>query len=154
MSKFCIGIINSKSSAQQKNKIVRLLQENGLACFFEFDYIEPFLKKYLNQEKQFFSISDSNDFDNCDCFLLPDNCYYNGRQNNIPFENRMEIIVATAREILETKKEVEFFIGDSGACFDDFEHHNVDINSFKNLLLQKMNNFNCTDLHFVVKDNC
>ncbi len=32
-----------------------------MACFFEFDYIEPFLKKYINEEKQFFSISDNKD---------------------------------------------------------------------------------------------
>ena len=41
-------------------------------------------KKYINEEKQFFSISDNKDFDNCEIFLLPDNCYFNGIQNHIP----------------------------------------------------------------------
>ena len=154
MSRFCIGIINLQSLKECKNIIINILEENNLACFFEFDYIEPFLKKYINEEKQFFSISDNKDFDNCEIFLLPDNCYFNGIQNHIPFDKRMGVLVDISNEILKSAEKIEFFIGDSGASFDEFENLDVNINSFKSNLLQKVNDYNCKDLHFIVRTDC
>ena len=62
--------------------------------------------------------------------------------------NRFEFIK------FEDKEEIEFFIGDSGASFDEFEHLDVNINSFKSNLLQKVNDYNCKDLHFIVRTDC
>lgn len=149
MSKICIVVIKNHNYLETdkiKEQIKMLFNNCGLGVFFEVAYSEPFLERYKNDEHLIFSISDNFEFDNCEMFLLPDRCKYNGQTNNIPFEKRMCDLKRIIEIILSFCHNIEIFIGDSGTNFEDFQFENIDLDCFEKFLINKLNSFITPDI--------
>lgn len=149
MSKICIGVIKTHIPLEMcsfREQIKPLFNRFGLGVFFEFPYLEPFMKEYEKDDYFVFSVADNMNFDNCEMFLLPDNCTYNGKKNEISFKTRMSNLKSIIEIILKTEKSIELFIGESGTEFFEFEFENINLERFEETLNNKLNCFDAPDI--------
>ena len=150
MSQICICVAN-QNSIEKMGKIKELLHRCGLFVFNELFYVEPCLRKAQSESKVILSISDDAQFNNCEMLLLPDNCFYNGRSNNIPFSERMQLLKDVFELIVDKNSPIELFVGDSGTPYNDFEHHKITLQDFLTVSAN-LNSVTPPDLHLVISD--
>lgn len=145
MSQICICVVNQ--NAFEKVECARsLLLRYGLFTCNELSYDEPCLHKARSENKIILSISDDCLLDNCEMFLLPDNCTYNGRSNKTPFTARMQLLQNALSLIVDKNTSLEMFVGDSGTPYCDFEHHSITIHDFLRVS-SRLNSITPPDLH-------
>lgn len=102
MSKFCIGIIKNKRTPQKDiiRYVYEVVNKEGLVVFFQIQDAPPFLDNY-KQDSIVFSIADNHMYDTCEMLFLADDCYYNGKANNIPFIERMHNINSIIQSLMD-----------------------------------------------------
>lgn len=122
MSKFCIGIIKNKRNPKKDimRYVYEVVNKEGLGVFFLIQDVAPFLNNY-KQDSIIFSIADNYMFDNCEMLFLADDCYCNGKKNNIPFIERMHTINSIIQSLMDFGEDFELFVGETGAFDSDFE---------------------------------
>ena len=152
MSKICISILTGSTlgKKQLKKLIEEQLAPHGLAVFFELSYIEPFLEEIIDKSPVFFSIADTHKYDNCEMLLLPDNCSINGKENNIPFCERVKLLKDLLSELLKHTSQIDVFAGDSGLHLCDFKSFQINIDGFQDVFNQ-LNSVCPIDLHITVQ---
>ena len=152
LSKVCIVIIQDYiNPTVLKRRIDDLMESFGLGVFYEQPVLEPFMSAFCKEYSMICSLADNNKYDNCERFLLPDNCFYNGNTNSIPFMVRMSQLECLLRMILKVSKQVDVFIGNSGTLFDEYEHYQIGINEFADLS-NMLNSFLEPNIHFAIMD--
>lgn len=155
MSSFCIIKLKNikvfEKEEQVFEKIKKELQDYKLSMLV----YEPEL---VNKEKntEYISLTDSDEYDNCEMFLLPDGCSCDVRTNNIPFIERMNIIKSVIIEIQPFVQDFEIFMGECAANKEDFITFHCSLEEFprlaeKNYCLK--DSFIINDLHFVITDH-
>lgn len=151
MSKICLGVLtdNNMDLEQVRHQVKELIEPFGLAVFFEQTYNEPLLEAFIDKRCIVFSVADSYQHDNCEMFLLPDECTFNGRNNNTSFSIRMEKLGVIVGKLLGCSEEVHLFIGDSGTRYSEFETHSISILEFQRIIGQ-LNTVTPEDLHIIV----
>lgn len=151
MSKlFIIAITPQKTGECMQEKIRNILSSNiGLDISSEFGYCEPLLAYYPNTD-QIYNITDAGS-DNCEMFLLPDNCFYSGKTNPIPFRNRMEQLSMTFIALRFFSKSIEVFIGDSGTEYYEFTAIQVSAELFPEAANRLINNTGFPQIHFIIQ---
>ena len=122
MSKFCIGIIKNKRTPQKDiiRYVYEVVNKEGLVVFFQIQDAPPFLDNY-KQDSIVFSIADNHMYDTCEMLFLADDCYYNGKANNIPFIERMHNINSIIQSRMDVVGDFDLFVGETGAVDSDFE---------------------------------
>ena len=145
MSKFCFIKFDDSNGDYNKLKvygaIAKELEKHKLGMFvctqnyFEIDDFDDMI-----------SVADTSKNDNCEMFLLPDGCAYNGRNNPLPFLERMNVLKNAIEKIQSYTKRVEVFIGECAANLDDFIQIRCSLNQFPTLADQK---FYCQESHFI-----
>ena len=140
MSKLLIIAIAPQSIDEDVQKRIKnILSSNiGLDISSEFGYCEPLLANYPNTDIVY-NITDAGS-DNCEMFLLPDNCFYSGKTNPIPFRNRMELLSMTFIALRFFTKSIEVFIGDSGTEYCEFTEIQTPAELFPEAANQLINN--------------
>ena len=154
MSTICIAVLQDQKPINQraKKELCDILQNKGLYCFFDLKYREPFLENI--GKYQCVSISDDSEFDNCEMFLLPDRCFYNGKTNLLPFSNRMSVLEDVTSVLQKNEYQVEWFIGDSGTPFDEFQTLECLTCDLSKVISQNFFDFKTAvqkDIHIIVK---
>lgn len=83
MSKICMAVLFDIDSLEDeiKKELIQTAEKYHLACFFKIEYTEQFLRSA--DLYAVVSISDSQNFDNCEMFLLPDGCIHNNQKNGL-----------------------------------------------------------------------
>lgn len=135
-----------------KKELVQVAKKYNLACIFRIEYTEPFLNN--TDLYTAVSISDAQDYDNCEMFLLPDGCTHNDEKNKIPFVNRMLALRDFTLILKKSYRSVEWFIGDSGTPYDDFLHLYASPNELPQIMDQYYYDPKTvveSDIHIVVK---
>ncbi len=122
-------------------------KENNLTVCYKLSYVEPFLDK---EDKLVFSISDNYLHNNCEMFLLPDNCLYNNKINLIPFSERLKTLECIIKVILDKVDEFNLFIGDSGLEYSDFLSFDIKIEEFASIANKYLNSTIPIDIHFKI----
>ena len=150
MSKICLLVISSLGADlnQLKTIIEQQVVKSGYGVFFSVDYYEPAIEHY-KESSLICSISDSAEFDNCEKFLLADNCYINGIRSEVPFYDRMKWLTNIIDQIICLPARVELFIGESGTSYEDFEEVYTSVPNFPIISERLINNSGFHDLHFV-----
>ena len=122
MSKFCIGIIKNKRTPKKDmiRYVYEVVNKEGLEVFFQIQDAAPFLDNY-EQDSIVFSIADNHMYDTCEMLFLADDCYYNGKANNIPFIERMHNINSIIQSLMDFGGDFDLFVGETGALDSDFE---------------------------------
>ena len=123
MSKICIVLVKDISGLCHTtdwicSKIRHIINSYALGMFIIDPIMEPFGDKYVDCVA--ISIADNDSSDNCEMFLLPDNCSFNGRINGVQFIERMKVLRDIALCLGENDCWVELFIGDSGVNYEDY----------------------------------
>lgn len=121
MSKICVLLV--KTTEDEKalcNELTQFVREAGLSLFFYENIDEPFDILY-NTEYLRISVSDNEEYDNCEMLFLPDNCYINGMKNSIPYTERIITLSVFLKFISERVEKFELFVGESGAAYDDYK---------------------------------
>lgn len=150
MSKICIVILNDISDYKYaKENICKIINDRGYGVFFEFDYQEPFIYRYMQKNSLFFSISNNNKYDNCDMLFLPDNCSINDRKNDKSFFERMCEISEMLKSILFCSSNMEMFLGDSGTEFYEFTTIYTKMTDFPFVIEREFNDDPFCDLHII-----
>ena len=157
MSRICVIVADYKKSRNELNSTKEIIKKKifkrHLGVFFYDKVDEPWDVNYEGFLK--ISIADSFKFDNCEMFLLPDNCYYNGHTNKTPFIERMDIISDIVSTLKEQMCEVELYIGDSGTEKEDFIGMQCSVKDLANMLNENCidNNLQDNDLHIRIENN-
>lgn len=151
MSKICIAILNDDVSTERITTAIQpLLKRYNLAVSYKLTYDEPLLEKYRNKAYKMFSFADNVYYDNCEMFLLPDNCFFNGQKNSIPFQARMQLLEEIFERVLDFTPKIEVFIGDSGTRYDEFDRAHCKLYNFLDVSVM-LNTEVPPDLHFVIE---
>ena len=101
------------------------------------------------------SISNHSKYDNCEMFLLPDGCLYNGKTNPVSFSYRMSVLEDITSALQKSNYRVEWFIGDSGTPYHDFKILQCGFSQISEIIEQHFFDFETavqTDLHILIKD--
>ena len=156
MSKICIIIINNPADynpAIRKN-VASIIERHGLGVFFDSICDEPLLTCFSNHCS--IEIADTPSNNNCEMFLLPDSCYFNGKNNSYSFKNRMKILQEIIEFLYDSKFKLDLFLGDSGTDYDEFKT----IKSLPHQLAEILcNNYYdnelcvTNDLHVIIREN-
>ncbi len=118
-----------------KEETVHILSSRGLACFWKDTIQEPFVEQLPDISSQsFFSIADDTCYDNCEMFVLPDGCFYNGRTNSIPFIKRMEVLQDVFSFFKCHGISAELFMGDSGGLLEEYHMFCCSIEEIPNII--------------------
>lgn len=149
MSKVCVIVVGDNIDNLLKKKVDRIISDFGLGVFFELSYPEPFLSVFGGRYSLICNISDNHKYDNCEMLLLPDDCFFNGRSNPIPFHVRMTQIECILKTILEQTDNVDLFIGNSGTIYCEYDHYDIQIQDFLTTS-SILNSLEPPDLHFHV----
>jgi hypothetical protein len=113
-----ILIRSTKVVEELQAEIEKLLRQNSLGMFLVDPISEPFGERYTDHVA--LSIADDNQHDNCEMFLLPDNCSYNGKINPMPFSERMQVFRAIALLLRAHGYSAELFLGTSGTDYSEY----------------------------------
>ncbi len=150
MSKLCIMVFRKIPEQVELNCLIeRLIKKYNLGIFYELSYEEPFLKEFQYDNNLIYSLSDNFACDNCEMLLLPDNCVSNARRNHLPFQERMKQVENILKTILDSAKELNLFVGDSGALLNDFDHYKINIQEFIQIT-HSLNSINPPYLHLTI----
>ena len=155
MSKICIAVLREQEPLNNyiKEELYSILEKNNLYCFFEVPYHEPFFNEL--GKFQMISISNHSKYDNCEMFLLPDGCLYNGKTNPVSFSYRMSVLEDITSALQKSNYRVEWFIGDSGTPYHDFKILQCGFSQISEIIEQHFFDFETavqTDLHILIKD--
>ena len=152
MSKICLFVLPKAKGRYYEivSQIEPFLRKNGVFPFWGITYQEPIFKKIDVNDSIILSIADDGLYNNCDYFLLPDNCSINGCENEIPFFKRMRIIQNVLQELSKYCSNIELFIADSGCGYDEYEECQLDILDFVDCS-NCLNSLSPPDIHFVFK---
>lgn len=149
MSKICYMVVPKKrNDSFIKEEIKKIFLSAGLGVTFDIDYFEPALKN-VSGNFLICSITDNPNCDNCELFLLADNCYYSGKKNSLPFFDRMEMLAQLISKLQDSPEDMELFLGDSGTEYDDFTEILITTAEFPFVANQLFNNCGFPQLHFL-----
>ncbi len=129
MSSICIFVFEKTDSDSElfiKNNINNVVNKYQRGAFWDLNYEEPFLSKYI--DSLVVSISDSVTFDNCEKLLLADDSCYNGESATQPFSERIKVIQECANFLISHAKIVHLYIGLSGTEYEDYDEESCCIN--------------------------
>ena len=114
-----------------------LLQKTyGLGVCFDTPANEPFLQDYACPDL-LFTISDTEETENCELFLLPDGWTINGAENPVPFVQRMKVLQQFAYSLSNICEWMEILVGDSGMDLDDFVLSEVKTKDVLNVMVDR-----------------
>ena len=148
MSRICIGVLhnNDITPDRLRGELQTLLANTNLTISYKLSYNEPLLRHYVDKTCLIFSFSDNSHYDTCEMLLLPDNCFYNGIENMVPFHKRMQNVEAILTKILEHGSMIDLFIGDSGTQMNEFEENQLHVCEFHHIS-NSLNTILPPDLH-------
>ena len=149
MSNVCICVADKGASGKLK-RFQKYLHQCGLFTFDKLDFAAPFLQGTDYDNKLICSISDSEINDNCEMFLLPDNCTTNGRSNSTPFTKRMQMLLSAFEEVIDKDTSLELFVGYCGALYSDFEHKHITLRELADSYAVLNDAVNPPDLHLII----
>lgn len=153
MSKICIGVIKSpvNNHSYLKKEINMILNLNQL-YYFDIDYPELLLDKFINESYLKFSISDNKEIDSCEMLFLPDNCFFNGISNKYKFEKKMYLLQRSIVNIVQKISPLKFelFIGESGCDYVDFEKKEIYADEFKQFSMSFFNQIDNSNINFII----
>lgn len=120
MSKIVVVSLYKIDKPAEAVSIVRFVAKTyGMGVCFDTPVNEPFLQEYACPDL-LFTISDTEETENCELFFLPDGWTINGAENPVPFVQRMKILQQFAYRLSNICERLEILIGDSGMDLDDF----------------------------------
>lgn len=151
MSNVCICVAD-KGASDKLKRFKKCLHQCGLFTFDELNFAAPFLQGTDYDKKLICSISDSEINDNCEMFLLPDNCTFNGRPNSTPFAERTQILLSAFEDVIDRDTSLELFVGYCGTPYSDFEHQHITLREFADCYATLNNAVNPPDLHLFISD--
>lgn len=157
VSRMCVIVVDDGNCYNERDSIKKMINSKiskwDLGVFFYDNLDEPWDIYYNGFLK--ISIADSFEFDNCEMFMLPDNCYYNGHTNKTPFIERMDMISDIVSTLKEQMCEVELYIGDSGTEKEDFIGMQCSVKDLANMLNENCidNNSQDNNLHIRIENN-
>ena len=151
MSSICIIKYkqNCKNSESILKKIIKQKAESfGIGVFFPKNE-QPLIP--IEGKECLISLADSNQFDNCERLLLPDDCYYNGYGNSVSFVQRMEMISNIIYVVLHKSDRVELFVGDLGEyTISEFEYEKISFEEFTSYMCSHFNRIDICAKHLEI----
>lgn len=151
MSKICIGVILDcpLNLFELQNNLKKKGRKYGIGISFDLNYQEHFMEYYSDQTAIFVDFNDNENSSNCEMLLLPDDCCYNGLQNEIPFNDRMLHLKNISEYLITQNLHFELFIGDSGTEYYEFQEYHIIIDDFLNTIQKNCSCYEINDLHIV-----
>ena len=152
MSKFCFikpfGIKNICDKSEMILAIANELKMHNLGMqLYEQNYF------WADGFDNIISVSDTPKTENCEMLLLPDKCTYNGKNNPIPFFERMNILKRAIEKLQNYTTGVEVFIGECASCPEEFTKMKCSLQEFPSLAYKAFyDERTCyqNELHFVI----
>ena len=150
MSKICILAIVPKLGRKSilKEQICDLLLSIGLGVSFSSNNYEPLID-HLRKTSIICFVADSTEHNNCELLLLPDNCFFNGMINEVPFKKRMGKIGAVITAVSSNSERIDLFFGYSGDRFEDYKTVLTTPDSFPSVSSRVYNNSDYCSIHFI-----
>ena len=154
MSAICFCITEIKDPVQIKryqDKIINIANIYGRGVSFSIDWEEPLLERYADA----YIIADFHDSpteSNCEMLIMPDHWQYNNKRNELSFRQRMALFQDVAAWATVQGYSMEFFIGNSGTNWNEFETIIVPAKHLTNVLIETVGESGSdADIHIVVK---
>ena len=137
MSKILVITLYNVAEPSEAVSIIRSVgKEYGIGVHFDIPQDEPFLCEYGCPDL-LFTISDGDETDNCERFLLPDGWTINSVENPIPFAHRMKVLQQFADSLNNICARVEILVGESGMDLDDFALYKVMAQDIPNIMAHR-----------------
>ena len=154
MSAICFGIaeINDpvRAKAYQDN-IIHIAHTHGRGVSFSIDWEEPLLAHYSDAHV-IADFRDSPTESNCEMLIIPDHWRYHDQRNELPFRQRMALFQEIAEWADAQGYPIEFFIGNSGTDWDEFETVVIPTKRLTELLMKTVGKSGSdADIHIIVR---
>ena len=122
MSRICIAVLQVRPGRWQElqEAAAAYAEDHGFGVHFSLSYDEPLLAHY-DETAKLLNFTDHQEHENCEMLLLPDHCSFGGIRSGVPLRVRMQWLAELLGSLKAYTQDLDLFIGDSGANYEDFD---------------------------------